>query len=270
MPGGSGLLEQALERWDEVIGAALEVLATCESACERACQDCMWTYRNQYVHRYLDRHRALRFFKDHGREIPFSHPIPARLPAAAPKHDGMPVNAAEDRLRDLLKAAGFPPGEWQKQIALGQPLGSTTPDVFFMLEDEDEPGVCVYLDGLSDHIHGNDTTKKKDQQVRETLRSLHYEVVEIPASHLDDKDQMAWHFKRMARILMGKAQAKTLVRDTSWFTSAETQESATRYSPGESIALEVAEDSSRPSASTTAQGGAQAVSRDSEGAEDGE
>jgi ATP-dependent helicase YprA (DUF1998 family) len=40
MPGGSGLLDQLAERWEEVRDAALMLLTHCPSACESSCIDC--------------------------------------------------------------------------------------------------------------------------------------------------------------------------------------------------------------------------------------
>ena len=38
---------------------------------------------------------------------------------------------------------------------MGRPLGSTIPDAFYPGKEEDEPGICIYLDGLSAGIHGD-------------------------------------------------------------------------------------------------------------------
>jgi len=59
MPGGSGLLEQMLARWQELIAAARDLLAGCAQACETACYSCLKTFRNQFHHELLNRHRAL-------------------------------------------------------------------------------------------------------------------------------------------------------------------------------------------------------------------
>ena len=58
MPGGSGLLEQACERWADVVAAALVAVEGCPGVCQRACIDCLHTFRNAYFHWALDRHVA--------------------------------------------------------------------------------------------------------------------------------------------------------------------------------------------------------------------
>jgi len=219
MPGGSGLLDQALDRWPEVVAATTELLEGCASVCERSCIDCLQTFRNAFFHVYLDRHVAIDRLRKFGSAMHFAHDIPVRLPEAHPKGSEIPVNEAETQLRALLQRAGFPQGQWHAEINLGRPLGSTSPDVFFPGDDTDDPGVCVYLDGLSQHIHGSPRTAARDRAIRDQLRSRYYEVFEIPASELFDRDAMARHFFHLARVLMERDRARTLRDDPSWFES---------------------------------------------------
>jgi hypothetical protein len=127
----------------------------------------------------------------------------------------MPVNRAEALLRHLLTRAGMPEPEWHKQIDLGRPLNTTAPDCFWPVDEE--PGLCLYMDGLSGHIHGKPATRERDRAIRETLRSMHYEVVEISAAQLHDRAAMVKHLSRIARILIGKDRAKSLRDDESWY-----------------------------------------------------
>lgn len=221
MPGGSGLIEQACARWGDVVAAALAVLDGCPSLCERSCIDCLQTFRNAFFHRHLNRHVAAQHLRDWGDGLEVAHVIPVRLPAAAPKDAEIPVNAAERRLRELLERAHLPAGKWQQPIDLGLPLGTTRPDVFFAGEDEFELGVCVYLDGLSEHIHGNARTKAKDEAIRTTLRGRGYEVVEIAASDLFDRDQMIRHAARIARLVEGRDRARAVRDDASWYVDGD-------------------------------------------------
>lgn len=102
-------------------------------------------------------------------------------------------------------------------------MGSTSPDCFFPGEDNDDPGVCIYLDGLSRHIHGNPVTQAKDRQIREHLRSDSYEVIEIAASQLSDRGAMAKHFFRLGRCLLGRDRARELRDNPKWFVAPEAQ-----------------------------------------------
>ncbi|MFW6296750.1 MAG: DUF1998 domain-containing protein, partial [Halothece sp.] len=80
MPGGSGLLEQVIDHWEDITSQALAVVQDCPSLCETACIDCLFTYRNAYYHRYLDRHLAQEKISYWGHQLNFSHEIPAQLP----------------------------------------------------------------------------------------------------------------------------------------------------------------------------------------------
>jgi hypothetical protein len=219
MPGGSGLLQQICARFDEVIGKALQIVSNCPSACARACIDCLCTFRNAYFHRHLDRHLAHERLSGWGPMLEFSHNIPQVLPSTGPSQRDLPVNNAEATLRGMLQRAGFAEPDWHHQLNLGRPLGTTTPDCFFPDEDDADLGLCVYLDGLSEHYHGNAATQQKDMQIRQQLRAKGYHVIEIAASDLTDKEAMRRTFYKMGQILLGKAEAKALKEDISWFGS---------------------------------------------------
>ena len=78
-------------------------------------------------------------------------------------------------------------------------------------------GVCIYLDGLSAHLHGNPETAERDREIRTWLRNRGYEVIEIAANELDDEEAMVRHFRRLASYL-GMRDARSRVRDDrSWF-----------------------------------------------------
>ena len=85
------------------------------------------------------------------------------------------------------------------QIRLDRALGTTTPDVIYRTEDHDpDEGVCIYLDGLSAHLHGNPETAERDREIRTWLRNHGCEVIEITVHDLDDEDAMVRHFRRLA------------------------------------------------------------------------
>src|SRR5690606_38212716 len=46
MPGGSGLLEQLLVHWPQVVAAATHLAEDCPSSCEASCVDCLQHFRN--------------------------------------------------------------------------------------------------------------------------------------------------------------------------------------------------------------------------------
>jgi len=115
-----------------------------------------------------------------------------------------------------LLAAGFQEPLSQHEIHLGKPYERTIPDFFYPGEDDD-PGVCLYLDGLSRHLHGNPETAAKDKAITAELASQRYLVLRIAATELCDKGAMTVHFRRLAEHLIGKEKADQLKADGSWF-----------------------------------------------------
>ena len=227
MPGGSGLLDQLCERFAEIVQAALEVVESCPAVCGSSCIDCLQTFRNAYYHRFLERSVAKERIEEWGRCLSVDHDIPPLQPASSPSENAVPVNDAEVKLRHLLLAAGFGEGVRGEQIRLDRSLGTeraraasgtTTPDVIYRTEDHDsDEGVCIYLDGLSAHLHGNSETAERDREIRTWLRNRGYEVIEIAANELDDEDAMVRHFRRLASYL-GMRDVRSRVRDDrSWF-----------------------------------------------------
>ena len=221
MPGGSGLLDRLRERFAEIVEVAHEVVGACPGDCTSSCIDCLQTFRNSYYHNLLDRSVALESMKEWGASLSFEHDIPPRQPASSPSGDAVPVNKAETRLRHLLLRASFGEGVRGEQIRLSGSLGATTPDVIYRDPDDDFcEGVCIYLDGMSAHLHGTPETAARDHEIRAWLRGSGYEVIEIPANELDDQRAMTRHFRRLANYLGQSDRGKKLARDRSWFGSA--------------------------------------------------
>ena len=102
MPGGSGLLDQIIERWAEVMSESLNSVEDCPSVCESACVDCLLDFRNAGYHRYLNRHVAAETIGAWGEGLAFSNDIPAALPTVL-SNGGQPVNEAESTLKHILE-----------------------------------------------------------------------------------------------------------------------------------------------------------------------
>jgi len=221
MPGGSGLLDQMLDRFAEVIAAARAIVEDCPAACAAACIDCLQTFRNGFYHKYLRRTEAAERFNAWGDHLDAGHDIPARQPSIEPTDGAQPVNAAERHLRELLRAAGFEEGVRGEQLKLDPPIGATTPDVIYRAPHHDaDEGVCIYLDGLSGHLHGDPATAEQDRSIRDWLRGHGYEVIEIAVSDLDDVGAMIRHFRRLAGYLDERALRDAVRDDPGWFERA--------------------------------------------------
>ena len=123
----------------------------------------------------------------------------------------------------MLLAAGFGEGIRGEQIRLDRVLGTTTPDVIYRGPGgEPDETVCIYLDGLSRHLHGNPATAERDREIRSWLRNNGYEVIEIAANQLTDVDAMVRHLRRLAGYL-GRQDLRGKVKDDrSWFRARVT------------------------------------------------
>ena len=97
MPDGSGLLDQILGHWSEVVEAARSALENCASACQESGIDCLQTFRNAYYHPHLNRHVALERIAQWGSVLQFSKQYSAGgYLSRAPEKIGM--NEAEEIL----------------------------------------------------------------------------------------------------------------------------------------------------------------------------
>jgi hypothetical protein len=217
MPGGSGLLEQVLEHWPQVVAAARALVEDCPAACETSCVDCLQHFRNSFYHDNLNRHTALDYLREWGDALRFAHEIAPVLPDQTLTQQ--PGNAPEQQLVALLKAAGLTNFETETPIELSGGV-TTRPDVYFHEPNGQYDGVCIYLDGMSNHLHGNSQTAMKDRQIRQELLNTDYEVIEIQYQELFDKTVMRGHMRRIARAVAGKTKAKELETNDSWFDMA--------------------------------------------------
>ncbi|MDP9385253.1 MAG: DUF1998 domain-containing protein, partial [Actinomycetota bacterium] len=219
MPGGSGLLVQVIERWAEIAAKLEPLLRACPNACERSCHACLRTGRNVFWHRTLDRHRALELVWALGDAPEPGHELPALEDPAAGRVGAATTNAAEDRLRDLLRHHGLTGFVGQHAIEIGEPFGRSVPD--FAWVDE---RVAVYLDGLSAAIHGDADRARTDALIRDLVEDAGWEVVQIAASHLDDPRALALDLKRIARKLSRREVARTIDETTVLGKSGSAEE----------------------------------------------
>ncbi|MBK8179281.1 MAG: helix-turn-helix transcriptional regulator, partial [Planctomycetes bacterium] len=90
-----------------------------------------------------------------------------------------------------------------------------------------DEGICIYLDGLSGHLHGNAQTREQDQRIRSWLRNHGWEVIEISVVELDDPDAMTRHFRKLAGYLGATSLRSVLDKDRTWFARASAEQHAT-------------------------------------------
>lgn len=218
MPGGSGLLEQMIGHWPAVVQRALSLVEDCPSACDTSCVDCLQHFRNSFYHADLNRHTAQEYLREWGNAVRLSHLIPAVLPDDTQTQK--PGNPPEQQLVAMLKAAGLVNFETERPIKLSGGI-TTRPDVYFHAPNDQFEGVCVYLDGMSEHLHGNAQTAAKDRQIRDELLNTDYEVVAIQYQELYDKTVMRTHMRRIAKAVAGKVKAKEVEASDGWFVAEQ-------------------------------------------------
>jgi ATP-dependent helicase YprA (DUF1998 family)/SOS-response transcriptional repressor LexA len=218
MPGGSGLLDQYLERFPEIHAAALDVVTNCPSVCRSSCIDCLQTFRNGFYHANLDRHLAQEQLQNLGDRVVREHDIPPQHPAGGGQDGAQPVNDAERTFRAMVNRAGFPDGIRGEQIRMENAMGTTTPDVIYRTEDDGpDEGLLVFVDGMSVTLHGNAQRIQVDRAIREWLENHGYQVVVVMANELTDANAMAKYLSRIARYLGDARMRDRLRNDRSWF-----------------------------------------------------
>ncbi len=197
MPGGSGIIDQLIDGWAQILGRGIASLQNCAGACSEACYDCLKTYRNALYHPLLNRRKAVELLEGLRHDPQLVLNIPPNIETGPPS--GQSTNTAEARLSAELQSYGFPPFDRQKKIALPGSL-VTMPDFYYESADEKKK-IALYLDGLSKNIHGNKERQKKDHYIRTVLGSQNVHVEEIASSALDDPSMLRLHLLSVAQRL---------------------------------------------------------------------
>jgi rubrerythrin len=196
MPGGSGLLDQMLVRWQEIIAMAKNLLAGCVQECDTACYACLKTFRNQFFHRLLNRHEALALM-DKLNHAPEGYRDIVPVFEEEKSGEGTPSNPPEANLVGLLREHHFPEGNCRKRIATSIGL-STTPDWV-----HEPTKVAVYVDGMSRGLHGDPNVAKKDHILRQAVELDGWTVIVVQSRDLNDPQAMRQHLRNIAQAMGG-------------------------------------------------------------------
>ena len=194
MPGGSGLLEQMLARWRELIASARALLVDCPGGCDSSCYSCLKTFRNQFHHGSLDRNAGLVHVGELDHE-PEGYRTIAAIEGDRPTIDHGPSNVPEARLERLLRDHYFPSGKCRQAVVTEIGL-STTPDWL-----HEESKVAIYLDGMSRNLHGDPKTAREDQIRRMAMESDGYQVIVIQTRDLNDPQALRLHLRNIAQAM---------------------------------------------------------------------
>jgi len=194
MPGGSGLLEQMLARWSELITMAKGLLAECPQACDTACYGCLKTFRNQFHHPLLNRFRGLELLEELNHAPENYREIEAVFEEEH-SDDGSPSNTPEAQLLRILHDHHFPSGECRKRVTTSMGV-ATEPDWL-----HEPTKVAIYLDGMSRGLHGDPNVARKDQIIRQSLEIDGYTVIVVQKRDLDDPQALRLHLRNIAQAM---------------------------------------------------------------------
>jgi hypothetical protein len=194
MPGGSGLLEQMLGRWPELITLTQTLLKECPQACDSACYACLKAFRNQFHHPLLNRFRAIQLL-DSLNNSPEQYRTIEAVFEESRTGAGTPSNTPEAQLLRLLQDHHFPRGDCRKRLTTSLNV-STEPDWL-----HEPTKVAVYLDGMSRGLHGDPNIARKDQIIRQSLELDGYTVIVIQKRDLDDPQAVRLHLRNIAKAM---------------------------------------------------------------------
>jgi len=193
MPGGSGFLPQICKYWKVVCERAAERLGTCN--CERACYKCLQHFRNQQHHALLDRYRTIELMSELTAQLKQEHIIPP-VPAKPKPPQGKDESDAEVDLLKILQDRSFPlPPEAQFRVDLG---GGSSTVADYAYPDQ---RILIFVDGMSENIHGSPAQQKKDKLQRAKAKMQGYRVLEMTAQALRDDTTVALFLNELAVYL---------------------------------------------------------------------
>ncbi|TVS13641.1 MAG: DUF1998 domain-containing protein, partial [Planctomycetaceae bacterium] len=219
MPGGSGLLDQMLQRWLEIIQATKELLHECPQGCEQACYCCLLSFRNQFNHSRLNRHQALELIAS----LQWTPNVYRQIEELDEETSGAasrssPTNNPEARLLRLLRDHHFPEGQCQVEIKTTAGL-PTRPDWL-----HESTKVAIYLDGMSRYLHGDEKTAQRDQLIRQMLELDGYKVLVVQSRDLNDPQAVRMHLRNIAKAIRRNDLAQMIEETGVIITPAVTAE----------------------------------------------
>lgn len=199
MPGGSGLLQQILERWDEVIEAGSTMLRGCPNGCPTSCHDCMRTYYNQLHHDKLDRQAGLALMGEFAAKPETLNEIAPIDEVSGPKGDGGPTNLGEKELEAMFQAWGL--GDFEAQgIPIDLPLNRshTIPDL-----RHTKAKIAIYLDGPA---HDAPARRARDNALRAELKEMGWAIFVIDPKELGNGKVMQGHRAEISMALLERVR----------------------------------------------------------------
>lgn len=183
--GGEGILENLISskglRFQQVIKEAMNIMHEGQKdGCERACYDCLCSYRNQHKQHLLDRNLVLPLLREM-KEIKI---IETNKNFSLGNYQNLYdkcESELEKEVLSIINKEGLPlPSYSQYTINIdGHPL--IRADFYYYLSGKRPIVVCV--DGPQ---HDNKAQKDRDEKTRNLLKSRGYKVIEIKYNNIND------------------------------------------------------------------------------------
>jgi very-short-patch-repair endonuclease len=192
LPGGSGFLQLIIQTYTKIIENALKKLNECD--CEESCYKCLLSFTNQQYHSILNRFEAVEILEKYNLFLKFSNDIP---PLFEQKKEEIEKtdSSAEEKFIKILKSQNFLLPQFQYKVSLN---GNEYTVADFAYPDKK---ILIYIDGLSENIHGNPLQQQKDKLLRAKAKMKGYEIIEISAEGLDDDEYISMVLENIAVYL---------------------------------------------------------------------
>ena len=198
MPGGSGLLDQLVENWRDVVHDAIAHLEGCSRGCETSCYACLRRYRNMFHHPELNRHEAVALLADWERPIEVGAEItPVRPNMGAAQAGG--ITHSERTFGQWLIECGFPGFESNIEVPVSQLNGISRPDYVYQ-DATRNIKIAVFIDG---GVHHTEAGMRQDRIVRLALKNDGWKVVVIMNEDLLDDTMMDLYRTEIDAYLAG-------------------------------------------------------------------
>ena len=169
MPGGSGLIEQIIDKWESIIKEVERVVSHCPSDCGTSCIDCMQTFRNAHYHRFLNRNLVIPLFGENKYSLKFLEDI-----AETMQVQEISERASVNDIRELiLKYIQDIKIHENKEILIEDLNEKIVVDLFIDNEAGNSDGFCNFIISESEELQRNDSIINK---YSEELRNLGYVV----------------------------------------------------------------------------------------------
>lgn len=166
--GGAGYIRRMAADLPKLAGNALELFDH-DPPCDKACYQCLLTYRNQRVHDRLDKKVIQPFLRALAAEPSLSPLLIAKGGGYEGAGDSPETAAEATLLRAMRKRSGFIEYDPQGQIAANDRTLVSVPDFLFP-----KSRIAVYVDG---GIHDDPEVKARDERVRARAQQLGYKIV---------------------------------------------------------------------------------------------